>query len=435
MKSLFLACAALLLASPVNLHAEDFAAERAQVLALGQLTNPPAMQPAAGYTNEAGILSDGSRFLPNNNLPRFTWEVTPQYFMFGDGDRLLRPEEVSSIAARTGFLCIEKSHGFKELGAAELGAKHEAAAFKKIKPGIKVLFYFNSADAWPFTSYNQGFTPETIDQHPELKKFLLVDPATGKLANCSNVYHFDVLNPAFREWWVNTVAKGVAVSGCDGAFIDQMHGFAWLRKDKSEDVEKAMGEMMASLKKKLGPNKILLGNNAADKMARYVFPVVDAIMFEHYSPELLRKEKLLQDWDEMLRIAKAGKASIFRIGVEQDSKWIENSAQKGTAHNKSEMIAELAKERLEFYLACYLIGAQPYSYFQYGWGWDLSDGSLKSYPELHKPLGAPKGPYTRTEPAGWQFTREFAHASVWVDLANKQARIDWHSSSPTTHSQ
>jgi len=307
-----------------------------------------------------------------------------------------------------------------------LGAKHEAAAFKKIKPGIKVLFYFNSAYAYPFTSYNQGFTPEKIEQHPELKKFLLVDPATGKLAHRGNVYCFDVLNPEFREWWVNTVAEGVKVTGCDGAFIDQMHGFVWLRKDKSEAVEKAMGEMMASLKKKLGPDKILLGNNAADKMARYVFPVVDAIMFEHYSAELLSKEKLLQDWDEMLRIAKAGKASIFRIGVEQDSKWIEPSAQKEPVHNKSEMIAELAKERLEFYLACYLIGAQPYSYFQYGWGWNLSDGSLKVYPELHQPLGAPKGPYTRTEPAGWQFTREFSHASVWVDLANKQARIDWH---------
>lgn len=23
-------------------------------------------------------------------------------------------------------------------------------------------------------------------------------------------------------------------------------------------------------------------------------------------------------------------------------------------------------------------------------------------------------------------TREFAHASVWIDLSAKQARIDWH---------
>jgi len=39
------------------LHAEAFAAERAQVRSLGQLATPPAMQPAAGFTNEAGLQS------------------------------------------------------------------------------------------------------------------------------------------------------------------------------------------------------------------------------------------------------------------------------------------------------------------------------------------------------------------------------------------
>ena len=43
------------------------------------------------------------------------------------------PEQVRFIAEQTDFLCIEKSHGMGELGAAELGAKHEAAAFKKIQ--------------------------------------------------------------------------------------------------------------------------------------------------------------------------------------------------------------------------------------------------------------------------------------------------------------
>ena len=118
------------------------------------------------------LVSDGSRFVPKDYYPRFSWEVTPQYFMFGDTQRILRPEEVQSIAARTDFLCIEKSHGLKMLGAAELGAKHEAAAFKAIKPGINVLFYFNSAYAWPFTSYNQPFTRDQIDQHPALKALL-----------------------------------------------------------------------------------------------------------------------------------------------------------------------------------------------------------------------------------------------------------------------
>jgi hypothetical protein len=371
------------------------------------------------------FVSDGSPFVPKHFYPKFSWEVTPQYFMFGDTQRVLLPKEVSSIAARTDFLCIEKSHGLKMLGAAELGAKHEAAAFEKIKPGIKVLFYFNSAYAYPFTSYSKELAPDKIDQHPQMKQFLLVDPETGKLAHRRKVFFFDVLNPDFREWWSDTVAKGVRDSGCDGAFIDQMHGFAWLRADKSQEVQKAMGEMMASLKKKMGSDKILLGNNANQAIAKHVFPVIDANMFEHYSENLLSKESLLQDWEDMLRIAKAGKMSIFRIGVEHDHGGNRRGNQPGARHDRSERIAALAKERLEYHLACYLIGAQPYSYFQYGWGWTLSSGSLQDYPELHRPLGVPKGAYQRTTPEGWEFTREFEHAGVWVNTERRQAKITW----------
>jgi len=378
------------------------------------------------HENDPLLISDGTRFIPKDFYPRFSWEVTPQYFMFGDTQRVLLPEEVRSIAARTGFLCIEKSHGRKMLGAAELGARHEAAAFKEIKPDMKVLFYFNSAYAWPFTSYNQAFTREKIAQHPELKKFLLVDPETGELAHRRNVFCFDVLNPELRAWWVDTVARGVRDSGCDGAFIDQMHGFSWLRRDRAEDVQKAMGEMMGALKKKMGPDKILLGNNANQDIARYVFPVIDAIMFEHYNAKLLSKESLLQDWADMLRIAQAGKISIFRIGVENDRSLIDDDERQGRTHNRPEQMARLARERVEYYLACFLIGAQPYSYFQYGWGWTLASGSLQDYPELHKPLGAPQGTYERTNPEGWEFTREFEHASVWVDTEKGQGKITWH---------
>jgi hypothetical protein len=371
------------------------------------------------------IISDGSRFVPQDFYPKFSWDVTPQYFMFGDTQRVLLPEEVRSIAARTDFLCIEKSHGSRELGFAELGAKHEAAAFKKIKPDMKVLFYFNSAYAWPFTSYNQAFRRNRIDEYPELKKFLIVDPQTGELAHRNNVFFFDVLNPELREWWSDTVAQGVRDSGCDGAFIDQMHGFSWLRADKSEEVRTAMGEMMAMLKEKMGPDKILLGNNAADENAQHVFPVIDASMFEHYNSDRLSKENLLKEWNDMLRIAQAGKMSVFRIGVEVDRTPITNGGRQGGTRDHSSRMATLAKERLEYYHACYLIGAQPYSFFQYGWGWRLSTGALEQYPELHRPLGDPKGAYTRISPDGWEFTREFEHADVWVDTEKGQGRITW----------
>ena len=171
---------------------------------------------------------------------------------------------------------------------------------------------------------------------------------------------------------------------------------------------------MSALKQRMGPDKILLANNAYSDDARFVYPVSDAIMFENYATVKSSKESLLFEWGQMLRNAKAGKISVFRLGVE------------GTGRrNLKPNMPELSKEKAEFALACYLIGAQPYSYFMYSWGWKLSSGALVDYPEFKKPLGPPKGAYQRTTPDGWEFTREFEHASVWVNTETRQAKITW----------
>ncbi|NJB83119.1 putative glycoside hydrolase [Wenyingzhuangia aestuarii] len=365
-------------------------------------------------------VSDGSKFVSQDFYPKFSWETTPQYVMFGDGSRLLNSKEVKTIAAKTDFICVEKHHAYRTLKFAEIGAKEEIKNFKAIKPDIKALFYFNSAYAWPFTSYNQNFAKNKIKDHPELEKFLIHNKETGELEHRKNIYNFDVLNPEFRAWWVKTVAKGVKDSGADGVFIDQMHGFVWLRKSQKEEVEKAMGEMMTNLKAAIGPNKILLGNNASG--VKDVFPAVDAAMFEHYNNKKLSKENLLKEWEYMLANAKAGKMSIFRIGVEAEKEEASQTLIKGS---RGESLEELSKERLEYYQACFLIGAQPYSYFQYGWGWRLNTGPLVDYPELQKSLGTPKGAYKRVVENGWEFTREFEHAKVWVDTEKKEAKITW----------
>jgi hypothetical protein len=82
--------------------------------------------------NRSRRISDGTEFVPQDHYPKFSWDTTPMYYMFGDSDRLFSTEEVKFIAERTNFLTIEMSHGLKPLGAAELGAQHEAAAFKKL---------------------------------------------------------------------------------------------------------------------------------------------------------------------------------------------------------------------------------------------------------------------------------------------------------------
>jgi len=81
----------------------------------------------------------------------------------------------------------------------------------------------------------------------------------------------------------------------------------------------------------------------------------------------------------------------------------------------------LSRKQLPFYLSVYLIGAQPHSYFQWNWVWDLRAGPLEHYPEFQRPLGK----YRRVHPDRWEFTRDFEHVSVWVDTEKWQANLDW----------
>lgn len=379
---------------------------------------------ACGEKKSVLLISDGSVFEAKAGFPKFSWDTTPMYYHFGDIDRVLKPEEVKFIADRTDFICIEKSHGFKMLGDAVLGTKHEVEAFHEIKPDAKVLYYFNSFVAWPFTRFNKDLTPEKIAENPELAKFLVKYYKTGELMEKTNgpafSYYFDYLNPEFRRWWVDAVIEGVNVSGADGVFIDRMNkdGQSGYAPERNDEVQNAKKEMMSALKEKLGPDRILVGNNAADNPN--VFPYCDAFMFEHYNASVTNKENLLKEWEDMVQVAKAGKISIYRFGAKGKGRTDITIGETDTGG-----MEERSKNQLEYFLACYLIGAQPYSFFQYNWGWNLPDGNLVDYPELQRPLGAPKEAYKRVNPDGWEFTREFEHASVWVNTETKKAKITW----------
>ncbi len=338
--------------------------------------------------------------------PSFSWETVPLYQMFGSPE-VLTPEQAATIAQTSDFICIEKAHGSKTLGAAELGAKHEIAVFKRLNPKTRALFYFNAARAWPFTTYSKGLRYGEICE--ELKPLIAKDPTTGELGHKNRIYAFNVLNPDFRTWWVETVAKGVRETGADGLFVDQMHGNVWFHPGKKAEVDAAQAEMMRRTKQALGPEKLLLLNNGAHIPA--LFAIGDAFMFEHYNAELLTKEQIAKDWALLKKISQAGKIAVWRIGVEAEQE------EKLTP----EAYERLSKERLQFYLAAFLIGAQQYSYFQYGWGWNVDNGPLVDYPDLRKPLGRPEGEARRE--SEWVFSRDFKHAKVRVDLEKREGSV------------
>lgn len=356
-------------------------------------------------------------------LPPFSWDTTPVYQMFADIVQF-KDEDVRTIAETTDFLCIEKQHGINDLGSADAGAKHAIGQFKALKPDMSCLVYLNSAFAYPFISRSKVFDYRGEIHKPENAKhkaFLLVDPETSELAyrEGDHVHFFDVLNPEFRAWWVETVGAFVRESDGDGLFVDQMHGFSWLREDRKEDVAEAQALMMRMAKESIGPDKMLLLNNAAH--IPELFEAGDAFMFEHYQPRLLAKEEIVNDWAMMKTIADAGKISVWRVGVEQDQAAVERR-EEGQELTKEDLEA-LSRERIGYYMAVFLIGAREYSYFQYGWGWTLYTGPLCNYPELKQPLGKPVSDAVRETPNGWVFHRQFEHVDVTVDLEKREGRV------------
>ncbi|MGA0094791.1 MAG: putative glycoside hydrolase, partial [Chthoniobacterales bacterium] len=260
-------------------------------------------------------------------------------------------------------------------------------------------------------------------ENAKYRSFLITDPATGELAyrEWDHCHYFDVLNPEFREWWVETAAEFVREANADGLFVDQMHGFNWLRPTRKKEVAKAQADMMRMAKQAIGKNKILLLNNGAG--IPELFEIGDAFMFEHYNPALLSKEAILKDWEQMKKISQAGKIAVWRIGVEAEGPGLSTIAGKRSAVDAA--YEELSKKRIGYYLAAFLMGAQPNCYFQYGWGWKLQSGPLVGYPEFQKPLGKPLGDFARTDPGGWIFKRKFEHASVWLDLYAREGKVEW----------
>lgn len=87
-------------------------------------------------------------------------------------------------------------------------------------------------------------------------------------------------------------------------------------------------------------------------------------------------------------------------------------------------------------LAPFLIVANEHVFLQYAWFYQAQDGNFPCpsgiecgmpsswYPEYSQPLGAPTGPAVKN---GYVWTREFAHASVYVDARSRSAsKITWH---------
>jgi hypothetical protein len=197
---------------------------------------------------------------------------------------------------------------------------------------------------------------------------------------------------------------------------------------REQELTDAVNNMMIMAKKNMGKDSLIIYNGLRTKKPKFIslgkdyVDHADGVMFEHFDQFVsASKECVLQDWKNMKWVADQGKITIVKAWPDHDF----NFKNEKLMQNSPKLLAKMAREKITYTLACFLIGAQKYSYFSYSWGYNAKHGALINYPEYHKRLGPPKGDYKRVKKEDWIFTREFKYASVWVDLENRKASIKW----------
>jgi hypothetical protein len=343
------------------------------------------------------------------------WDRVPLYVHFGKRAGELTSTELDFLAANAPVVALEKSHGAAQHGSTEAGIAATARELKRRNPGIRVLFYLNAFINWPGYAAHRTYRDE----------WTLRDARGEIVRHPSGTPRPDPSQAAFREWWADVVAGAHRDAPLDGLFADalpQALSPALARQvgaEKARAVVAGLREMLALTKSRLGPGKIIVVNGTRTTDFREIldWEGIDGVMIEHFAA--FGKDApadIKADLDTLALAAARRKFAVIKGWP--GFNWLDREMM---ARPRSELLA-LARERVTFPLACFLIAAQPGSLFAYSWGYTADHGMLEPYAEFSRKLGPPTGA-ARWE--GLSASRDFAHASVRVDLASRTAQIDW----------
>ena len=359
--------------------------------------------------------------------PEFTWDKVPVCIHLANSHDDFTPAQIKYMA-QFPLICIEKNQAYRKHKNMIEGTCIAAKALKKANPKTKALFYWNSridyGEFYPFGRLlNDDARPEWAMK--DVKGEYVV-------VHSNNRRTFDPSNADFRQWWVQTAVEAIDKGPLDGVFIDALPQFAgnadgkrrtWGEK-KYDEVMAGLYSMLTELKEGLGPDRILIGNSLRGEpaimpdMGTRFFDYLDGGMLEHFAALSGNKtDHIVRDIELLQEAGRRGKIIVFKGWPRYN--FTESSEYKNKP--AAEMEAEV-REDIVFPLACFLVGAGKYAYFCYSWGYQINDGGLIDYDEYKKPLGEPLGDAVKE---GYTFRREFKHASVWVDVENRNARIDW----------
>jgi hypothetical protein len=353
-----------------------------------------------------------------HHLTGFSWDRVPVYLHLGDSPaRPLTEEQLDFIAQNFTLVALEKSHGLKHHATSEQGIYATARALKARNPAIKVLFYFNAFINWQpyeaFERYDEAWTLR--DRQGEI------------VTHPSGTPRPDLSLPAMREWWVDTVARAMREAPLDGVFVDALPQlFApdlerQLGQEQAQAVRQGAELMINLTKARLGPERLVLANGTRGERFREIlhWAGIDGVMIEHFGVRQAASSAEMRADLETFALAEAQGKFVALKGW-PGFMWIDQDMMR----LPEQQLLQLARERINFPLACFLVAATPGAWFCYSWGYRSHHGMLAPYAEFDRPLGPPLGD---AHWEGYVARREFQHAAVWVDLAAREARIDWYS--------
>jgi hypothetical protein len=358
-----------------------------------------------------------SRLHATDGYPEFHWDRVPLYAHLAIGDGL-KPKQPEFLADH--FSLITFTGGTVRNGSVEPNIAAAAATIKKRNPSAKVLFYW--ASDMPKHQWKDSNASFPQDGYLHVKK-------RGR-----DSLQFDVRRQDVRDWWSGVAGKAVQEYGCDGIFVDgatagRREG-PWSRMfgaKQAAAMDAGMFAMLKQAREKMGPDKLIIFNplHGYDEkrpgLGEQYLPVTDGAMVDDFdrgaNVRQQSPEYLANTIEVMRKAATNGKIVVFKAWP--GFTWWSDKELMKKPHEEQ---ARVARKNITFPLACFLAGAERQCYFCYTWGWLGEYGTFDWYPAFDKELGAPKRHATRD---GWTFRREFEHATVFVDVEDKTAKIEW----------
>ncbi len=359
-------------------------------------------------------------------MPSFSWDHVPLYVHIRK-DTAFTDEEIRYLATFP-LITFEKSTGNKDSGSTEAGTLKAARAVKAINPDAKILYYRNV-----IVHYGGYAANAPLRNIPGA--FLVGRDGDDKLIR-NTLQAYDLSNKALRDWWIDSAKEVCSDPAIDGIFLDGVVKIlepAFLKSEIGEEKKAAelagCVTMMEETRKMLGPQKLILANilrpRFSDSGLSYI-KALDGSYIEGFEGAvgMSKNDYVAKGIKAFQKAAQQGSIIAFTCGLGSNQQDADETPRSTAKTNDPVKRGVDVKSRFNYQLAMFLICAEEHSYFDLKDSYDAKTSQTwMTHPlEFDRPLGAPKGPAVGD---GYSYTREFAHASVRLDIETQTGIIDW----------